>query len=49
VPVESHLFATGGHGYGLRPTDSPVTGWPKLAGTWLTRRFAQANPGKAAP
>ncbi len=49
VPVESHLFATGGHGYGLRQTDSPVTGWPKLAGTWLTRRFASAPAGKAAP
>ena len=39
VPVEAHLFASGGHGYGLRATDSPVTGWPKLAGAWLTRQF----------
>lgn len=35
VPAELHLFAAGGHGYGLRPTALPVTGWPTLATTWL--------------
>jgi acetyl esterase/lipase len=35
VPAEIHLFAQGGHGYGLRPTDKPVTHWPSLAETWL--------------
>jgi acetyl esterase/lipase len=35
VPAEMHLYAKGGHGYGLRPTDMPVTGWPKLAEKWL--------------
>lgn len=35
VPVELHVFPKGGHGYGLRPTALPVTGWPKLAETWL--------------
>ena len=35
VPAELHLFAQGGHGYGLRPTDLPITHWPKLAETWL--------------
>ena len=35
VPVEAHLFPTGGHGYGLRPTDQAVTHWPTLAETWL--------------
>ncbi|HSU81331.1 MAG TPA: alpha/beta hydrolase, partial [Thermoanaerobaculia bacterium] len=25
VPAELHVFAQGGHGYGLRPTDLPVT------------------------
>ncbi|WP_321473976.1 alpha/beta hydrolase [uncultured Paludibaculum sp.] len=35
VPAEMHLFAKGGHGYGLRPTELPVTHWPKLAETWL--------------
>ena len=35
VPAEMHLYANGGHGYGLRRTDLPVTGWPKLLETWL--------------
>jgi acetyl esterase/lipase len=35
VPAELHLYAKGGHGYGLRPTELPVTAWPKLAETWL--------------
>ncbi|HTD96846.1 MAG TPA: alpha/beta hydrolase, partial [Edaphobacter sp.] len=35
VPAELHLFAQGGHGYGLRPTELPVTHWPALVETWL--------------
>jgi acetyl esterase/lipase len=35
VPVEMHLFETGGHAFGLRPTDNPATHWPKLAERWL--------------
>jgi acetyl esterase/lipase len=35
VPAEMHLYASGGHGYGLRRTELPVTAWPKLVETWL--------------
>ncbi|HET8826879.1 MAG TPA: alpha/beta hydrolase [Terriglobales bacterium] len=35
VPAEMHLYAKGGHGYGLRPTALPVTHWEDLAATWL--------------
>lgn len=35
VPAELHVYSEGGHGYGLRPTALPVTGWPKLVETWL--------------
>ena len=35
VPVEMHLYAKGGHGYGLRKTELPVTGWPELVDVWL--------------
>jgi acetyl esterase/lipase len=35
VPAELHIFAEGGHGYGLRPTELPVTHWPALAETWF--------------
>ncbi len=35
IPAELHIFADGGHGYGLRPTALPVTHWPALVETWL--------------
>jgi acetyl esterase/lipase len=35
VPAELHLYAQGGHGYGLRRTTQPVTAWPQLVETWL--------------
>ncbi len=35
VPAELHIYAEGGHGYGLRRTALPVTGWPKMVETWL--------------
>ena len=38
VPAEMHIFAKGGHGYGLRPSAEPVTQWPKLAEAWLRSR-----------
>jgi acetyl esterase/lipase len=35
VPAELHLYSTGGHGYGLRPTEQAVTTWPKRAEEWM--------------
>ena len=35
VPAELHLFGEGGHGYGLRRIELPVTRWPELVETWL--------------
>jgi acetyl esterase/lipase len=35
VPAEMHLYAQGGHAFGLRRTKLPVTGWPDLVETWL--------------
>jgi acetyl esterase/lipase len=35
VPVEMHLYTEGVHGYGLRRTKLPVTGWPQLVEVWL--------------
>ena len=35
VPSELHLYAHGGHGFGLRRTKFPITEWPELAGKWL--------------
>lgn len=38
VPMEMHLYPTGGHGYGLRPTKNYVTTWPQRAGDWMRSR-----------
>ena len=35
VPVEMHLYARGGHAFGLRPSGFPITGWPRLMWGWL--------------
>ena len=35
VPVEMHLYAQGGHAFGLRRSKFPVTAWPHLVETWL--------------
>ena len=35
VPAELHVFAKGGHGYGLRATGVPVNQWPKLCADWM--------------
>jgi acetyl esterase/lipase len=35
VPVEMHLYAHGGHAFGLRRTESPITRWPRLVESWL--------------
>jgi acetyl esterase/lipase len=35
VPAELHVYGEGGHGYGLRRTELPVTTWPKSVEIWL--------------
>jgi len=35
VPAELHIYAQGGHGYGLRRTELPVTTWPDSVMKWL--------------
>ena len=35
VPAELHVYAQGGHGYGLRRTALPVTTWPQEVEKWL--------------
>jgi acetyl esterase/lipase len=35
VPAEMHLYPHGGHGFGLRRTELPITRWPQLVETWL--------------
>jgi len=35
VPTEMHLYADGGHAFGLRTTRDPITQWPRLVEKWL--------------
>jgi acetyl esterase/lipase len=35
VPAELHVYAEGGHGFGLRKTAAPITHWPVMAEEWL--------------
>jgi acetyl esterase/lipase len=45
VPAELHLFTQGGHGFGLRPTELPISRWPALAETWLHTIHILGPPG----
>lgn len=38
VPTELHIYDSGGHGYGLRRTDFPVTSWPDRLADWMRHR-----------
>jgi acetyl esterase/lipase len=47
VPAELHIFSSGGHGFGIRPsvTGRPVNDWPMRFVAWLDERgFAKAKP-----
>ena len=44
VPAELHIYAEGGHGYGLRRTNLPVTTWPDTAITWLNTIHVLGSP-----
>lgn len=45
ISSELHVFSKGGHGYGLRKTDMPVTSWPSAAEAWLrTENFLPTKP-----
>lgn len=39
VPVDFHVFARGGHGFGLRTVEGhPVAAWPDLLMDWVSRQ-----------
>ena len=38
VPMELHLYPTGGHGYGLRKSSHAVTSWPDRVQDWMRGR-----------
>jgi len=38
VPVETHIYDAGGHGFGLRKSEFPAHTWPDRAAEWLKHR-----------
>ncbi len=44
VPLELHIYPTGGHGYGLRPSKDYVTTWPQRATDWMRSRSLLDRP-----
>jgi acetyl esterase/lipase len=38
VPAEMHLYAEGGHGFGMRKGPHPASTWPDRVGEWMTAR-----------
>ena len=38
VPAELHLYASGGHGFGMRAGKGPASDWPKRCAEWMTAR-----------
>ena len=38
VNAELHVYPSGGHGYGMRPSQHTVSSWPKRLEDWLRAR-----------
>jgi len=38
VPAELHVYTSGGHGFGLRPSEEPCSAWPQRCGEWFKAR-----------
>jgi acetyl esterase/lipase len=36
VPSELHIYASGGHGFGMRPSANPCATWPQRCAEWLS-------------
>ncbi len=46
VPAELHIYASGGHGFGLRPSSHPASSWPARCEQWLRSRGFLATDRK---
>ncbi len=38
VPVDLHIYDEGGHGFGVRRSRRPVSGWPERCAEWMRHR-----------
>jgi acetyl esterase/lipase len=46
VPAELHLYASGGHGFGMRDTGHPCNTWPQRCEEWLQSQGWLKPPAK---
>lgn len=35
VPAELHIYSSGGHGFGMRPSQHPIAAWPQRCEEWM--------------
>ena len=35
IPAELHIYAKGGHGFGMRKSGGPVNDWPNRVAEWM--------------
>lgn len=45
IPAELHVYTEGGHGFGMRPTELPISHWGAVAETWLHTIHVLGEPG----
>jgi endo-1,4-beta-xylanase len=38
IPAEMHIYASGGHGFGMKPSALPVAAWPDRLRDWFAER-----------
>ncbi len=46
VPAELHVYAAGGHGFGLRTTTKPVCTWPQRCEEWMKNQGIVEGTGQ---
>lgn len=46
VSAELHIYSSGGHGFGLRPTTQPCSTWPQRCEEWMRSQGILAAPSR---
>jgi acetyl esterase/lipase len=49
VPAELHLYASGGHGFGMKKVPHPCASWPDRAADWMKTRGLFDKPAPPDP
>ena len=48
VPAELHIYGTGGHGFGMRPSNKPHGSWPQRCEEWMRSQGILSAAGKSS-